>query len=76
MIAPKGGKDLKKMKIKDLYDVLMNGEKFVLYSNFHNYKKFIKGKKEDELKAYLNEEIEAVSSDNKSALLFIRYKGI
>ena len=54
----------------------MNGEKFVLYSNFHNYKEFIKGKKEDELKAYLNEEIESVSSDTKTAWLFVRYKGI
>lgn len=73
---PKGGKDLKKMKVKDLYDVLMDGEKFVLYSNFHNLKEFIKGKKEDELEAYLNEEIEAVSSDTKTAWLFVRYKGI
>ena len=64
------------MKVKDLYDVLMNGEKFVLYSNFRNLKEFIKGKKEDELKAYLNEEIEAVSSDTKTAWLFVRYKGI
>lgn len=64
------------MKVKNLYDVLMNGEKFVLYSNFHNYKEFIKGKKEDELKSYFDEEIEAVSSDNKSAWIFVRYKGI
>ena len=35
-----------------------------------------KGKKEDELKAYFNEEIEAVSSDTKSSWLFVRYKGI
>ena len=64
------------MKVKDLYDVLMNGEKFILYSNFHNRKEFIKGKKENELEAYLNEEIEAVYSDTKSAWLFVRYKGI
>ena len=64
------------MKVKDLYDVLMNGEKFVLHSNFHNYKEFIKGKKEKELEAYFNEEIEAVSSDAKSAWLYVRYKGI
>ena len=64
------------MKVKDLYDDLMNGEKFVLYSNFHNRKEFIKGKKENELEAYFNEEIEAVSSDTKSSWLFVRYKGI
>ena len=64
------------MKVKDLYDVLMNGEKFVLYSNFHNRKEFIKGKKENELEAYFNEEIEAVSSDIRSSWLFVRYKGI
>ena len=64
------------MKVKDLYDVLMNGEKFILYSNFHNRKEFIKGKKENELEAYFNEEIETVSSDTKSAWLFVRYKGI
>lgn len=64
------------MKVKDLYDVLMNGEKFVLYSNFHNYKEFVKEKKDDELEAYFNEEIETISSDTKSAWLFVRYKGI
>ena len=64
------------MKVKDLYDVLMNGEKFVLYSNFHNCKEFIKGKKENELEAYFNEEIKTVFSDIRSAWLFVRYKGI